>query len=380
MPPKGRQFAAEDEPFMRRALGLAQKGYGATSPNPLVGAVIVRDGSIVGEGWHRRAGEPHAEVNAIADARRKDARLPGTTLYVTLEPCSTFGRTPPCTDAIIESGIARVVIAATDPNPKHRGRGFKTLRQKGIEVIHGVLRDEAESLNESFNHWILSKEPFVTLKCAMSLDGKIATNSGQSKWITGVAARNFGMKLRLGADAILAGVNTIIRDDPALTLRKVPGLTIPKWKKLLRVVLDPQGRIPLNAQVLSGPDRNSTLVVTSEELPAKRRTLLEAKARVLTAPRLEKEGSLDLPSILRTLGGEGITSVLVEGGGETHATLLAQRLANRVYFFYAPMVIGGRAAAKSVAGDKTFHDGRGLRLRHPEWRVLGPDLLLTGRI
>ena len=236
-----------DLKFMRLALRLARRGYGTTSPNPMVGAVLVKGGKIIGRGWHRRAGGPHAEIEALRDAQKRGRNPRGSTLFVTLEPCCTHGRTPPCTDAIIAAGIKRVVIGTVDPNPKHAGRAFKILRRAGIEVIsldkgrarHSVravrslarqwraedcapcqkLADECARLNEAFNHWIVHRTPFVTVKAAMTLDGKIATAGGESKWITGEAARACGMKLRQGADAVLVGINTILADDPSLTVR-----------------------------------------------------------------------------------------------------------------------------------------------------------------
>src|SRR5438445_3492799 len=234
---------APDIRFMRLALRLARRGYGTTSPNPMVGAVLVKKGKIIGQGWHRRAGGPHAEIEALGDAERKGHSTKGATLYVTLEPCSTHGRTPPCTDAIKAAGIRRVVVGATDPNPKHRGRAFKILKRAGIAVTtlsdlarwgeaaveprsgsrgrspHQKLADDCARLNEAFNHWIVHRTPFVMVKAALTLDGKIATASGESKWITGEKARAFAMKLRQGADAILVGINTILADDPSLTVR-----------------------------------------------------------------------------------------------------------------------------------------------------------------
>src|SRR6266498_836864 len=204
---------------MRLALHLARRGYGITSPNPMVGALLVKRGRVIGRGWHRCAGGPHAEIEALRDAARRGHDPCGATLYVTLEPCSTHGRTPPCTGAIISAGIARVVVAATDSNPAHAGRGFRILKRAGIEVVTGLLADEATRLNESFNHWIVHRTPFVTVKAAMTLDGKIATASGESKWITSEKARAYGMKLRVGADAILVGVNTVLADDPSLSVR-----------------------------------------------------------------------------------------------------------------------------------------------------------------
>ena len=208
-----------DARFMRVALRLARRGYGATSPNPMVGAVLVQGGRVIGRGWHRRAGGPHAEIEALRDARGRGQAVKGATLYVTLEPCCTHGRTPPCTDAIRAAGISRVVAGAIDPNPRHAGRGFTRLREAGIAVTHGVLAGDCARLNEAFNHWIVRRTPFVTVKAGMTLDGKIATASGESRWITGEKARACGMKLRQGADAILVGINTVLADDPSLTVR-----------------------------------------------------------------------------------------------------------------------------------------------------------------
>jgi diaminohydroxyphosphoribosylaminopyrimidine deaminase / 5-amino-6-(5-phosphoribosylamino)uracil reductase len=361
--PAGTPGDSFDSIYMQRALKLAERGYGGTSPNPLVGAVVVREGKILGEGYHRRAGEPHAEINAIREAG--DVR--GATLYVTLEPCSTHGRTPPCTEAILASGISRVVAAARDPNPAHAGRGLRWLRAKGLQVEQDLLADEARCLNEAFNHWITRRRPFVHLKCAMSLDGKIATNSGESKWITGPKARAYGMRLRLGADAIVAGINTIVRDDPLLNVR---GARVPRWKKFWRVVIDPDGRIPANARVLAS---ETTLVVTGPNTrPPK------VPARILTAPRRGK--MLDLDFVLRALEAEGVTSLLIEGGGETHYQFLAQGLVQRVHFFYAPKIITGRAAPKGIGGEQTLNGGKGLKLRDAEWRTMGKDLLLTALV
>ena len=233
-----------DVQFMRLAFRLARRGFGRTSPNPMVGAVLVKNGKIIGQGWHHRAGEPHAEIEALRSAKENPR---GATLFVTLEPCCTHGRTPPCTGAIIAAGLKRVVVAALDPNPAHCGRGLQILRKAGISVSHGLLAEQELSLNEAFRHWIVHRTPFVTVKAAMSLDGKIATRAGQSKWITGPEARACGMTLRTGADAILVGVNTIIADDPALTLRQ-PGF---EDKRLRRIVLDPTARIPLRSKVVA---------------------------------------------------------------------------------------------------------------------------------
>jgi diaminohydroxyphosphoribosylaminopyrimidine deaminase/5-amino-6-(5-phosphoribosylamino)uracil reductase len=372
----GDKFSPEDEQFMRHALALAARAYGATSPNPMVGAVLVRNGEIIGEGWHKRAGEPHAEVNALASARKDGFDPRGATLYVTLEPCSTFGRTPPCTSAIIEHGIARVIFGATDPNPNHAGRALLILRKNGIRVEHGLLASECERLNESFNYWIVHGRPFVLLKSAMSLDGKIAANSGETKWITGDKARAFGMRLRLGADAILCGINTVLRDDPALTLRG----KVPTHKKLHRIILDREARTPLHAKIISDEQAASTMIVVASGTNEGRVRELEKRVRVMVCPVSRDRKTFKLDALLQTLASEKITSLLVEGGGETLATFLSQKLANRIYFFYAPLIITGRDAPQSVAGEHTVNGGKGYRLVSPEWHSAGPDLLLTGLI
>jgi diaminohydroxyphosphoribosylaminopyrimidine deaminase/5-amino-6-(5-phosphoribosylamino)uracil reductase len=375
---RGKKFSAADENFMRRALSLARRGYGRTSPNPMVGAVIVRGGEILGEGWHQRAGEAHAEVNAVKAARRKGHELRGATIYITLEPCCTFGRTPPCTTALMENGIARVVVGASDPNPKHAGRGFKVLRKAGVRVENGLLATECTRLNEAYNHWIVHGQPFVVCKSAMSLDGKIATDSGESKWITGEKARVFGMKLRLGADGIVAGVNTILRDDPSLTLRTQRGVSIPPWKSWRRIVLDPNGRIPESARVLNDEQASSTLIVVTKEADAGKQARLERRAQVIVAPG--KRGEINLRWLLKKLGSSGVTSLLVEGGGETHYNFLRQKLVNRVHFFYAPMVITGRSAPKAVGGDRSLRSGVGVRLQDVAWSKVGVDLLCSALV
>jgi diaminohydroxyphosphoribosylaminopyrimidine deaminase/5-amino-6-(5-phosphoribosylamino)uracil reductase len=314
-------------------------------------------------------------VNALVSAKRKGFDTAGATLYVTLEPCSTFGRTPPCTNAIIEHQIARVVVGATDPNPKHAGKAFRLLRARGIRVEHGLLASACERLNEAFNHWIVHRRPFVVLKSAMSLDGKIATNSGQSKWITGEKARVFGMRLRLGADAILCGINTVLRDDPSLTLRG----KVPAHKTLRRIILDPQARTPLTAKVVSDQAAPTTIVVASGA-DKERVQELQRRVNVVVCPVSRDRRTFKLDALFQTLGGENVTSLLVEGGGETHAAFLSQKLVNRIYFFYAPTVITGRDAPKAIAGDHTLNNGAGYRVSSPEWHSLGRDLLLTGLV
>lgn len=345
----------------------------------MVGALLVRGTAIIGRGWHRRAGGPHAEIEALRDAERHGHRVRGATLYVTLEPCSTHGRTPPCTEAIMGAGLRRVVVGATDPNPAHAGKGFRILRRAGIEVVHGILADECARLNEAFNHWIVDRTPFVTVKAAMTLDGKIATAAGESKWITGTRARAFGMKLREGSDAILVGVNTVLADDPSLTFRAGP-----RTRPLRRIVLDSMARTPPGAKIVSDGYSSWTTVVVSQDAPQKRVAALGKKANILVAPGISsKNGNggpkIDLRWLIKRLGAENVTSLLVEGGGEVNASFLFGRLAQKVVFFYAPKVLGGREARKAVAGEGARSLDEVLQLREVEWRKLGDDLLLTAR-
>jgi diaminohydroxyphosphoribosylaminopyrimidine deaminase/5-amino-6-(5-phosphoribosylamino)uracil reductase len=337
----------------------------------MVGAVLVKRGEIIGQGWHHRAGAPHAEIEAL---RQTSGSAKGATLYVTLEPCSTHGRTPPCTDAILAAGINRAVVAAVDPNPAHQGRGLEILRRAGLSVSHGLLAEEAQRLNEAFNHWIVHRTPLVTVKAAMSLDGKIATRTGESKWISGPAARRLAMRWRAGSDAILVGVNTIIADNPNLTVR-LPGFA---EKKLRRIVLDPTARIPLTGNVVSDEFADRTTIVVTPRASDRRIRTLEKRVRVMVAP--ETEAGIDLRWLLRQLGSEEVMSVLVEGGGETNASFLLSGLAQRVAFIYAPLVLGGRTAPKAVAGGGILELTDRIRLANPLWRKLGNDLLLTARL
>jgi diaminohydroxyphosphoribosylaminopyrimidine deaminase / 5-amino-6-(5-phosphoribosylamino)uracil reductase len=359
--------------FMREALKLARRGYGTTSPNPMVGAVLVKAGKIIGRGFHQRAGLPHAETEALRDAEARGRNARGATLYVTLEPCSTHGRTPPCTEAIIAAGVREVIVAASDPNPKHAGRGLDILRRAGVKVRQGVHAAEATRLNEAFNHWIVQRTPFVTVKAGMSLDGKIATRTGESKWITNPESRERAMRLRLGADAILVGVNTVIRDDPSLTVR-LDGVS----KPLRRVVLDSYARTRLSNKVVADEQAPSTTLVVSEDAPAKKLAALERKVQVWRAP--QRNGGIDLRWLLEKLGAENVTSLLVEGGGEANASFLLGGFAQRVAFFYAPILIGGADAVKTVAGDGIMDAAKGLKLSEVEWERIGPDLFLTARL
>lgn len=367
-----------NEKYLRLALQLARRGYGLTSPNPMVGAVLVKRARVIGRGWHHHAGLPHAEIEALRDAQKRGHSARGATLYVTLEPCSTHGRTPPCTDAIIAAGIAKVVVGATDPNPRHSGHGFKILRRAGIATAHGILGDECERLNEAFNHWIVHHTPFVMVKAAMTLDGKIATANGESKWITGEKARALGMTLRQGADAILVGVNTILADNPSLTFRPARAAGANR-KPLRRIVLDSLARTPLNATVVRDELARLTTIVVSKDAPKNRVVALAKRANVIVAP-VVKNGRLDVRWLLKKLGAEDVTSLLVEGGGETNASFLLNGLAQRVAFFYAPKILGGRDSLKAVAGTGVKNLSAAIRLRDVEWKKVGEDLLMTAMV
>ena len=393
-------MSSGDSRFMRLALRLAARGYGQTSPNPMVGAVLVRRGKIIGQGWHQRAGQPHAEIEALRDAQRKNASTDGATLYVSLEPCSTQGRTPPCTDAIRAAGIRHVVVAATDPNPAHAGGGLDILRTAGIRVTTGLLAEEAMRLNEAFNHWIVQRTPFVTVKAAMTMDGKIATASGESKWITGDQARAEAMNLRRGADAVLVGLNTVLADDPSLTWRqpvsprsKVQGarskirnpkseIRNPKVEgrsaSLRRLILDSRARTPLKAKIVIDEFAALTTVIVGQDAPSSRVEKLARQVSVVRAPL--RDGRIDLRWLLHRLGAENVTSLLVEGGGEVNASFLLGGLARRVVFFYAPKILGGRDARKAVAGEGARSLDEILNLRQVEWRRIGPDLMMTALV
>ncbi|MCX7721443.1 MAG: bifunctional diaminohydroxyphosphoribosylaminopyrimidine deaminase/5-amino-6-(5-phosphoribosylamino)uracil reductase RibD [Verrucomicrobiae bacterium] len=371
-----------DAQLMRLAIKLARRGYGLTSPNPMVGAVLVKAGKPIGVGWHRGPGCPHAEIEAIRDACRRGHTARGATLVVTLEPCSSYGRTPPCTDAIIAAGIKRVVIGAIDPNPAHSGRAIRILRGAGIDVSTGVCADECTQLNEPFNHWIVHRTPFVTVKAAMTLDGKIATATGESKWITGAAARTYAMHLRRGADAILVGINTVLADDPSLTVRRGGRL---ERRQPRRIVLDAMARTPPDAQVVTDAFASQTTIVVSECAPRARVLALAARTNVLIAPlaRPAKPANalqLDLQWLLKRLGAEAVTSLLVEGGGEVNASFLLGGLTNRVAFFYSPKVIGGLHALRAVAGNGVTSLADAVRLCDVGWRKLGDDLLVTAKV
>ena len=362
------QFQDFDEQMMARAISLARNGLGRTSPNPLVGAVIVRDGRIVAEGWHRKAGTPHAEIHALNMAGEL-AR--GATVYVSLEPCAHYGRTGPCARALVEAGVSRVVVAMTDPNPKVAGKGIAILQEAGIEVTTGVLEQEARQLNEVFLKWMTTGLPFVALKTAMTLDGKIATAAGQSQWITNEASRYETHRLRDIYDGILVGINTALADNPSLTTR----LKEYQGRNPVRIVVDSRARLPLTAKLVTdGAAR--TIVAVTEQAPAERvEALRSAGVEIIVAG---SSNHVDMQSLMEQLGAMKISSVLVEGGGSVNFSLLQAGLVDRVYAFIAPKLVGGRDALTPVEGEGFQELDRAVELENIQLRQLGSDVLLTG--
>jgi len=357
----------DDLRWMRRALTLAARGR--TSPNPMVGAVIVNQGRVVGEGYHRQVGGPHAEVWALREAGRK---ANAATLYVTLEPCCHQGRTPPCTEALIQAGLRRVVAACLDPNPQVDGRGIRRLRAAGIAVEVGVMERDARRLNAAYFKHTTTGLPLVSLKAAMSLDGKIATTTRESKWITGGPARAVAHRLRATHDAVMVGVNTVLADDPRLTVRKASG------KAPLRVVVDSRARTPPTARLLRTDDRPPVIAVTAQAPQARCQRLMQAGAEVWRVPSRGRR--VHLRALMKRLGKAGIQSVLVEGGGTLAASALEERLVDRVYFFIAPRIIGGAKAVTPVEGAGVKRLAQAWRIQSLRVRRVGEDLLVTGEI
>ncbi len=355
-----------DEDFLGLAFDLAEFGEGDVSPNPLVGAVVVSEGEIVGRGYHRRFGGPHAEVFALDEAGE---RARGATLYVTLEPCPHVGKTPPCTDRILQAGIARVVAAAEDPNPLVCGRGMAALRAAGLRIDLGCLERRALRQNEIFFKYVRTRTPFVHLKLASSLDGRIATRSGDARWISGQDAQVVVHRWRRRHAAVLVGIQTVLADDPQLTVRHVVG------RDPIPIIVDAHGRLPLAARVLEGDRRP---IVAATHVGAARRAELEsAGARVWELPG--EPGSVDLAALLHRLGEEGVDSVLVEGGGETAAAFLEARLVDRVSFFIAPILIGGRDAVPSIGGVGPEYLADAIQLDDVSTEWVGRDVLYSAR-
>lgn len=355
---------AQDEIFIKRALSLAVRARGMTSPNPMVGAVIVRNGIIVSEGFHRKAGTPHAEAIAIENARGKTR---GATLYVSLEPCCHRDkRTPPCTEKILSSGIKRVVISMQDPNPKVSGKGIEELTRAGIHVVSGILEEKARRLNEYYIKHITTGRPFVVLKVAMTLDGKIATPEGESKWITGEKARMAVHRLRNSVDAVMTAIGTVKADNPSLTAR------IKGAKNPVRIVIDPHLEIPVDANLIKVPPQ--TIIVTRAR-NRKADYLLKSGIKLVYFKNL-----LDLNWLLQSLGKTGIASVLIEGGSSLNAYALSAGIVDKVMFFIAPKIIGGRDSFPAVGGKSFRRLEDAYRIKDLEVMRIGDDFLMEGYI
>lgn len=358
------------EHWMSRALMLAEKGRLGVSPNPMVGACVVQGRRLVGEGWHRIFGQAHAEAEAL---RRAGRQARGATLYVTLEPCSSWGKTPPCVLSIVRAGIRTVVIAMADPNPENHHKGIRFLRNRGIRVITGILKKEAESLNRAFIHWIRTGRPRVTLKMAQSLDGKIATSHGESRWISSLPARGYVQKLRASSDAVLVGTETVLQDNPELIVHSGSRAENKPW----RVILDRKIRIPVSSKVFRrGP---LTLCAVSERVLSSRKNVskISGKGRILLPVR-EKSGRLDLRDLLDQLGAMGVASLLVEGGGETAWSFLNDGLVQKVIWILAPKLIGGRSSKTSLEGRGIAKLTQAIPVQNMKVSRLGPDWLMEG--
>lgn len=358
-----------DEKWMRQALALARQGRGSTSPNPLVGAIIVKNQKIIGAGYHQKAGTPHAEIHAL---KRAGANAVGGTMYVTLEPCCHYGKTPPCTQAIIKAGIKKVVVATVDPNPLVSGQGIKQLQEAGIQVITGILADQARRLNEVFFKYVTTGMPFCILKMAMTLDGKIATTTGDTRWISGSEARRVTHQLRSHCDAILVGINTVLNDDPQLTTRLDKG----KGRDPLRIILDSKLRIPQEAKVCTLLSSAPTMVATTANHdPEKRRMLANKGVEVLVVD--DRKGRVDLNSLMRILANKGITSVLIEGGSTVAAEAMEAGIIDKLYWFIAPKIIGGSKAPTPIGGKGQAKLSNAWKFDIVAARSCGQDLLMV---
>ena len=358
-----------DIDYMKKAYRLALKAKGQTSPNPLVGSVIVKGNRIIAEGWHRRCGGAHAEISALKNARES---VLGSRMYVTFEPCYHYGRTPPCIDQIIHSGIKKVIIGMKDPNPLTNGKSIAKLRQAGITTKVGILEDEIGAMNEVFIKYTKTKMPFVVTKTAQSLDGKIATAKGQSKWITSEAARRFARSFRDEFDAILVGINTVLKDDPKLNGSKTT-------RRLKKIILDPSLKISLKARLFSGTRPSDCIIATSAKASDKKKKALHEKGlAVIVCP--DRGGQLDLKWLFKELAKQEIMSILVEGGAHVIGSVLRERLADQMVIYIAPKIFGDQRALNSVVGLRMQNVSKAIELKRMTFKEVGGDLMIKGYI
>lgn len=359
----------EDKKYMQYALELAKRGQGAVNPNPYVGAVIVKDHKIIGEGWHKQYGGPHAEINALASCSESTV---GATLYVTLEPCCHYGKTPPCVEAIIKSGIRKVVVGALDPNPLVAGEGVKRLREYGIEVVTNVLEQECNQLNEVFFHFITHQTPFVVMKYAMTLDGKIATVSGASKWITGEKAREEVHRDRHRLMGIMVGIETVLKDNPLLTCR------IENGRNPIRIICDTHLRMPLQSNIVETASYIKTIIATCNKDQTLHAPFLEMGCEILVVPN--KAGHIDLSILMQKLGQEGIDSILLEGGARLNEAMLKAQLVHKIKAYIAPKVFGGDLAKSPIGGEGIKQLQACYQLKHMDIKKIGCDVLIEGEV
>ena len=357
---------------MKRALFLAKKAEGRTCPNPLVGAVIVKDGKIIGEGWHRKAGDLHAERNALKDCRAKGNDPEDATMYVTLEPCCHHGKTPPCTEAIMENHIGRVVTGSKDPNPKVKGKGITLLRDAGIKVTTGVLEEECNQSNEIFMHYIETKLPFVMMKYAMTMDGKIATVKGESKWITAEDARRMVHRDRNRFTGIMAGIGTVLKDDPMLNCRIEGG------RNPIRIICDSHLRIPLDSNIVKTAEEIPTIIGTCSCDESLISPLRDRGCEIITVNK--KNGHMDLAELMKRLGEMEIDSILLEGGGTLNWSALEEGLVNQVKTFIAPKIFGGQDAKSPVRGTGVSLPSQSFMLKPRSIEKVGPDIVITSDV
>ncbi len=354
-----------DRDYMLRAIELAKKGAGFTNPNPLVGAVIVKDNRIIGEGYHQKYGELHAERNAIASLKES---AKGATIYVTLEPCCHYGKTPPCTEAIISAEISKVVIGSRDPNPKVSGKGAQILREAGIEVVEDFLRDECDKLNDIFFHYITTKTPYVVMKYAMTADGKIATKTGASKWITGEESRALVQKMRHRYAGIMVGIGTVLADNPMLNTR-VEGLTSPT-----RIIVDTNLRTPLDANVVTTANEYATIIAYNNGDEDKIKQLEQSDVTLVKCPLADNH--VDLKYLMKEIGERGIDSILLEGGGTLNESALGSGIVNKLFVFVAPQIFGGEKSMSPVRGEGVDTPAESVKLKLVGVKQIDEDLLI----
>lgn len=367
-----------EEKYMRRAIELAKKGSGHVNPNPLVGAVIVRDGEIIGEGYHECYGQLHAERNAIANAKKRGNSLEGSTIYVTLEPCCHYGKTPPCTEAIIEEKIARVVVGSDDPNPLVSGKGFQMLREKGIEVIPHFLKEECGAMNHVFFHYIRTGTPYVAMKYAMTMDGKIACYTGDSKWVTGEESRAHVQTLRNHYKGIMAGIGTVLADDPMLNCRIEGG------RDPIRIIADSHLRIPMDSQLVRTAGQQPLIVACLPDADEEKAAQLQEKGvEVLRIPGVttaditeEQKEVISLPVLMKELGARKIDGILLEGGGQLNESALQTGIVDRIYCYIAPKIFGGAQAKTPVEGQGLTRAADAWQFNRIGMQEFGQDILL----